>query len=39
MFYKEEKRDLFGVSDNYYLVQCISVKENLKNKIYRWIFL
>lgn len=24
MFYKEEKRDLFGVSDNYYLVQCIS---------------
>lgn len=24
MFYKEEKRDLFSVSDSYYLVQCIS---------------
>ena len=24
MFYKEEKRDLFTVSDSYYLVQCIS---------------
>lgn len=24
MFYKEEKRDLFSVSDSWYLAQCVS---------------
>ena len=37
MQYKEEVRDLFSVSDNYYLVHCISADFGLQTVIKSWI--